>query len=1509
MPPTESTSTTRANGSPFPPKSSTSPDPPLNGGEGSGQSQLLGHEGYNRSPHDVMQEMQALLMNNYSSSPSTSFSHNAQANRYQHNYFPSTGPQLDIKPSIPLQQTQPDNTAQFQVKQEIQGFQPVPHSQEAQPFHSIPPPVGPSRLANAPTEPPLPPSAANQHSVQSSANGSQSQGGLRSDPPKRMYEVSEAPIVAPGLDELTSRNSSNQLLLQGDPQFSDKSRVETAIRVIIDILRFCPIPSSPSPAVHPSLHPLLPRDPNGNILMAFERIATLHGLRLQAGTTTKASSKKQLQAGPISKEHLAYVETAVYMSGDNGRRVYVCKRCRNREARRRASKEVNRKRHPNSDSDTSSSQPKPRPSLVSPSQDFITGENPDQYDPHRTGQVVEEPPWDPDHRDWRHEIVLFNSPPEVKMEDGSCNWLPFRVVCYGKCHGEKVGFKIKFTLRTWDGRIIATSTTKPIRITDDHKTEPKTKSKVDGLTSLSQSTAPRQRKGRQSAASSRRQSPAPSESESVQSFSEAGAVLQKQTPSVRAGKPYERPPSQSPALGTVPMDNFLSNGFQRQGSTTSLQSLHQQQDVMSQRPSQQNGMDFTIQQNLNTVSPGILRGPQFAMNNNVDFNHGLQTNGQHVTQIPNLTNPPPQQMPLNGHDNMLFGNSMQSPNNFMSTLGLTGQPTSAQPSMIFSNTDTTDVEMSSAMTGGLEDIFAPSSHTSISSMSDGGSVFSGFGEDRSSAMFSESGIPPASTTDIDQFLDYTGGEHADVSNPFRQQPNQHQQQQMQPDLGMFLNMQNQQHEAQQFSQISPPSGSNIPPLPFDHLHLSPTANRIDLSPTAQAQRDQTIQEMLAAMAALPSQPQITHVIPGDGPMAGGTKIAIAGKAFSPGMVVVFGQRPASTEFVSDSFVQCKLPPSSFPGEVEVIVQGAIKLPGQNSQLFKYNEMDKDLMRLALEVRNKYNGSSSDAAYRLAHHVATRSATNSEWSERSSSNSPMSGPSPGDAAHETVKSDASQNGQAENSNDSLQSTVINFLASIDENAPGSLRASGAINYKNEAQQTLLHIAVVMGFHRLARRLIVIGAHLDVQDINGYTPLAFAALCGRDTCARVLVEAGASYDRPTAYGEMPLDLAKYSEHSQVEALLLSAVWSTTTTASFKEVIHQHDIDVASARSYEGSAVSEIDDDNPSSGSEVEDTLEQLEKIRLSRKQSRKSAAGAKSKGKGKGKERQSKSPQKDRSPVKSRRPSIHSTSTGTTATATAKEPQSQSSDTLPTDVPPPPYAPHAHTRPRPSPEEDTASNASWMSRTLSNTHKLPNAVWDRLPIPHNMFTPPTQNHTDTPEKDAQHQGWVAFPAPSWETISKMATNPEEVKLFTQAMAAAAFNAVVQSGITTADNPVTGSPSKTTSSSKHRQNDVNVDADASKKSSTTHRRRKSASGAGGISAATSSALEVMKDGRRSGSASPSDKVVKHVKRDRMLYLFWLPILLFVGFWLMVTALPIATGFCLIYARQITKAIKQRM
>jgi len=230
-----------------------------------------------------------------------------------------------------------------------------------------------------------------------------------------------------------------KLVIQGDPVHIHKQRVETAIRVILDLLY--QFPSFPqAPPVHPTLSAFL-HDDEGNAY-SLKRVGSLHTIRLQAGTTTKLRSKKQVQAGPTHTENMAYLETAVYMSGieNDGRRVYSCKRCRMREARRKAHKDAARKKV-SSGSDSSSNPHPLHPHAQQPSLDWITSRNPDQYDPHRFTQRVESPPWDPTRADWRHEMVLFNSSPEVEVVDGSCMWLPFRVVCYGKCHREKTGLR------------------------------------------------------------------------------------------------------------------------------------------------------------------------------------------------------------------------------------------------------------------------------------------------------------------------------------------------------------------------------------------------------------------------------------------------------------------------------------------------------------------------------------------------------------------------------------------------------------------------------------------------------------------------------------------------------------------------------------------------------------------------------------------------------------------------------------------------------------------------------------------------------------------------------------------------------------------------------------------------------------------------------------------------------------------------------------------------------------
>jgi hypothetical protein len=44
-------------------------------------------------------------------------------------------------------------------------------------------------------------------------------------------------------------------------------------------------------------------------------------------------------------------------------------------------------------------------------------------------------------------------------------------------------------------------------------------------------------------------------------------------------------------------------------------------------------------------------------------------------------------------------------------------------------------------------------------------------------------------------------------------------------------------------------------------------------------------------------------------------------------------------------------------------------------------------------------------------------------------------------------------------------------------------------------------------------------------------------------------------------------------------------------------------------------------------------------------------------------------------------------------------------------------------------------------------------------------------------------------------------------------------------------------------------------------------------------------------------------------MLFYFWLPLLLFFGFWTIIAILPIFTGIGLYYARTIRQVLKQRL
>lgn len=558
------------------------------------------------------------------------------------------------------------------------------------------------------------------------------------------------------------------------------------------------------------------------------------------------------------------------------------------------------------------------------------------------------------------------------------------------------------------------------------------------------------------------------------------------------------------------------------------------------------------------------------------------------------------------------------------------------------------------------------------------------------------------------------------------------------------------------------------------------------------------------------------------------------------------------------------------------------------------------MRLALEVRDQYQGSSSAAAYRLAQRVAqsTGSTSNSE-SERSSASPMGSGASPNmfKAPSTAAPTDKIEPKEEED----LQLTIINFLSSLDKHAPGSFRRSGTVNHRNSAQQTLLHLSVVMGFHRLVRRLILMGAQLDLQDANGFTALAFASLGGQAACARVLIEAGAAYDRPTNFGEMPLDLAKLGEREEVEALLLSAVWSTTATASptpapdvkpaveitAKVAAAEEDRDVAAINAgpivphLTTEARSEIDDDNPSSSSDVDEEASRLRNLKVRRRKS-------------KGKSRAS-LPGMVVAPTTFEQPQSADIIAPNSPAAVSVDLATAASVPLPLDDPPPyepsrapspqaPLRPLVPNQPSRKAEIDQGHQATWMERTLSNISdsgsRVDTGMWSRLPLSSfwadkaHVSSAPTTSAGDTGESTQQPapHGWIALPAPSWETLSKL-TSPEEVKLFTQAMAAAALSAVVQSTGGTLDFGESSTAASRSSAGlaaqRRRKGTGGARRSSQSSSSVTPTATGNASGTGEGNASGTGKKDRVKARRSSGKEGEKEKeqvknMVKHVKRE---------------------------------------------
>ncbi|MEB3197392.1 MAG: ankyrin repeat domain-containing protein [Candidatus Sericytochromatia bacterium] len=100
---------------------------------------------------------------------------------------------------------------------------------------------------------------------------------------------------------------------------------------------------------------------------------------------------------------------------------------------------------------------------------------------------------------------------------------------------------------------------------------------------------------------------------------------------------------------------------------------------------------------------------------------------------------------------------------------------------------------------------------------------------------------------------------------------------------------------------------------------------------------------------------------------------------------------------------------------------------------------------------------------------------------------------------------------------------------------ALRQGGSFNARDVNGYTPLHWAAFRGYVVLAGYLLDRGAAIDPSDNNGYTPLMLAAWNGHDTVVRLLLARGASRERLSLDGFTALDYSQTQGHHHLRALL--------------------------------------------------------------------------------------------------------------------------------------------------------------------------------------------------------------------------------------------------------------------------------------------------------------------------------------------------------------------------------------
>lgn len=1007
-------------------------------------------------------------------------------------------------------------------------------------------------------------------------------------------------IVRPPRDQL----GKLQVHVHGVALIGAKSRVETQIRMRIELVRSkAYYPGGPDPRYGEELAPDLGMTSPQAISTAharfgppelWQRIGTFTHVKLPPGTGTRRKTRKHKEP-QVDPQDTLFLDATVVNASPPHNRVYVCEGCRTRERKRILRMKGRSKRNGDAGKTTNDS------AADTGSADGADGDrkaNGSEQDEPPTLEEIQAMGIDPSlpnavelavaarEERARERVVVFNTGDYVEFHNGEAV-LPTRITCYCRHHKEKIGFCIIFTLRDWTGQLLATGTTPPIMITDDHKTS----------------------QGPQAQAQMQAQADALAE---VLAQAHANKVA-----SLRAQGITPPPNFHRPSAGDVAM------------SPHAMPRLSHNLDLAGDVPAQDGTIGRVARQRRKSSSS---RSKPYARNSSI-------ASSSHTNSAANrLTHRRPSRVSSNGADTAMSpasnegtgaefdprmsiasAASLQQPEvsqytrSVVSPLPVNEVHHVASPISGHGTVPTGSMPLSALQPGLAPDTLRP--------LAESGALSALEAQNNGLSAFPDSAMLLQAYTFARSQAEAAFGNNPMFFNS-QGQPNPHV---YAPMVSAMQTLNNgQQLSTAGFNQDAQHQPPMIHPPP-----LTAPGHRPSTASAAEAPM-----EAPGTAAALPSTsnsdgrgvptqtPKVHQLIPREGPTTGGIEVTVLGENFVEGISAVFGDQPAvSTKVWANNTLVCLLPPASSPGPVIVSIRlpntHAPNVPEADEQasplaFFTYVELaDRSLMELALQVVGlKMTGqmhSARDVAMRV---VGTGAERGDPAGASGGTGSSSSGAEGQQRSNGAVLSQFSYLAQVATSGSSrslnFQDSLLTLLAMSDEDVPppphdheenedhprwktkarlAPERRSDAIRLTNQAGQTLLHLAVVLGFSRLTDDLLRRGAPVNAQDRCGMTPLHFAAMHGRTSVTRRLLSNFADPFARMRLGLSPLELARIAGQEDTVIMLDAHLGLIATAASLSaagesnEVFEAEGWDVG-VESAVNSRCTSIDEDNLSS-----------------------------------------------------------------------------------------------------------------------------------------------------------------------------------------------------------------------------------------------------------------------------------------------------------------------------------------